>query len=276
MEDILIIGGGPAGASAALTARNRGRRVTVVSGLLEDIPLWKAAEVSNYPGLPKSSGREILECFHRQCLDAGAGWVTGRATSAYAAGESFGVAAGSDFYESRALILAVGMSQGKLYPGEAELLGRGVSYCATCDGMLYRDKDVAVIGLCKAAEEEAEFLRSIGCRVRYFDKRRPYRIEGGDKVEALAVDGTRYAVDGVFIFRSAVSAANLLPDLALDGEGHMVTERQTMAASVPGVWACGDCTGKPYQIAKAVGEGNVAALSACEALDRRDKEKAAR
>ena len=275
MEDILIIGGGPAGASAALTARNRGRRVTVVSGLLEDIPLWKAPEVANYPGLPNASGREILECFHRQCLEAGVQWVTGRATSAYAAGASFGVAVGSDFYESRALILAVGMSQGKLYPGEAELLGRGVSYCATCDGMLYRNKDVAVLGLCKAAEEEAEFLRSIGCRVQYFDKRRPYRIEGEGKVEALAVGEERYAVDGVFIFRSAVSAASLLPDLALDGDGHMTADRKTMAASVPGVWVCGDCTGKPYQLAKAVGEGNIAALSACEKLDRRDKEQTA-
>ncbi len=126
--------------------------------------------------------------------------------------------------------------------------------------MLYRDKAVAVIGLCAEAPEEADFLRNIGCKVAYFDKKQPYSIQGSDKVEALVTPDETMAVDAVFILRSGIAAADLLPGLEMEN-GHIRVDA-AMATSLPGVFACGDCTGAPYQITKATGEGTVAALSA--------------
>jgi thioredoxin reductase (NADPH) len=266
MFDILIIGGGPAGVSAALTARSRNKSVCVVSGSPSDAPLWKAAEIHNYPGLPGVSGRKMLELFMKQAQDAGAELVSGRALSVLPMGESFGVSVGSEFYEAAAVILCTGVSQGSVFPGEREFLGRGVSYCATCDGMLYRGKRVAVVGLCAEAPEEAAFLRSLGCEVLYFDKRAKYEIRGGDKLEALAVDGVEHPADGVFILRNAVTADTLLPELVT--EGGRVRADNAMRTNVAGVFAAGDCVGRPFQIAQAVGEGNIAAISASEYLER--------
>ena len=112
-------------------------------------------------------------------------------------GGSFGVAVGSDFYECRAVILAPGITREKLYPGEAEYLGRGVSYCATCDGMLYRGKTVALIGGSEEAKRDAEFLRGIGCNVLEFADGRFRRgdISGGRSVhnKGYGVDCKSYA-----------------------------------------------------------------------------------
>ena len=145
-------------------------------------------------------------------------------------------------------------------PGEAELLGRGVSYCATCDGMLYRGRNVAVLGYSESAREEAAFLERIGCSVRYFHRPRRCAILGGDRVEAVECDGERAEADGVFILRPAMAPAELFPGLALE-DGYVKTDRR-MAAGLPGVFAAGDCTGGPLQIAKAVGEGLIAGQSA--------------
>ncbi len=260
--DILILGGGPAGISAALTARARGRRVLLLSGGEESSALWKAHRIDNYPGLTGLSGAEMLKTMRRGLEEQEIPVVRGRVTGVMPLGESFMVSVGTEVYTGAALILAVGAAQPRAYPGEAEYLGRGVSYCATCDGMLYRGRKVAVIGQNADAEEEADFLRKIGCQVEYFDKTRAksFEIRGGDKVGALVADGAEYPVEGVFILRDTVASAVLLPDLPMDG-GHIAVDR-AMAAGIPGVFACGDCTGRPYQIAKAVGEGNIAALSA--------------
>lgn len=269
MYDILIIGGGPAGISAALTARSRGKKAAVISGSLSDSPLWKAPVVDNYPGLPSVSGRALLELFEKQAATAGVERIFGRALSAMPMDESFGVSVGSEFYEAKTLILCTGVSQGNVYPGEQEFLGRGVSYCATCDGMLYRGKKVAVIGLCAEASEEAEFLRGIGCEVLYFDKNAKYRLKGTDKLEALIVDDSEYRVDGVFILRSTMSVDKLMPQLETENGSIKVDE--AMLTNVPGIFAAGDSVGRPFQIAKAVGEGNRAALSASEYVEKQKK-----
>lgn len=272
MEDILILGGGPAAVSAALTVRNRGRTVTILSAPLEDNPLYRAHRVNNYPGLPEVSGREMLERMRAQALAAGVTWITGRVLSAMSMAEGFGVSVGRDFYEGKRLILAMGIARARPYPGETEFLGRGVSYCATCDGMFYRDRDVAVIGLSHQAREEADFLENIGCRVRYFRGPADYVISGGDRVETLTVRGEVYPVAGVFILRSAMAPGSLMSGLPLQ-DCHVTVDR-SMAAGIPGVYACGDCVGQPYQVAKAVGEGNIAALSACAALDAQERKQA--
>ena len=265
LYDILIVGGGPAGVSAALTALNRGKTVAVVANGVETGSLYKAELVTNYPGLPPMRGEEMCNLFYIQLKDSGADLISGRALNVMPMGDIFGVAVGNDFTQCRALILAAGITRENLYPGEAEFLGRGVSYCATCDGMLYRGKTVALIGNNKEAAEDAGFLEDIGCKVLRFTENGRYEISGGLKADTLKFRGQEYPVDGVFIIKDTVSVTRLVPGLEV-GKSGIVTDRR-MATNLPGVFAAGDCTGKPYQLGKAVGEGNIAALSACEYLD---------
>lgn len=144
--DVILIGGGAAATSAAMTLKNRGKSVLAVCNRAETSNLHKAELITNYPGLPPMSGAEMTALFRRQLEETGAVIVEGRALSVLPMEDSFGVAVGSDYYMARSVILCAGITREKLYPGEAEFLGRGVSYCATCDGMLYRGKTVAVVG----------------------------------------------------------------------------------------------------------------------------------
>lgn len=267
MMDAAIIGGGPAGISAALTLIQRGKSVVVISAAPEQSHLAKAEKINNYPGMIGMSGAEMLAVMTKQAEDAGAFFMHGRATSIMDMGESFGIAVGSEFVEAESVILTLGISMGKPYKGETEFLGRGVSYCATCDGMLYRNKKVVVIGLCADAPEEAEFLKNIGCDVEYFDRTRAksYEIRGEATVSLLIADGVEYPVDGVFILRSGVAPDLLMFGLELQN-GAIAVDRN-MCTNLPGIFAAGDCTGMPYQLPKAVGEGNIAALSAVKYLD---------
>ena len=131
--DVIIIGGGAAAASAVLTLKNRGKSTAVVSNRAETGSLYKAEQITNYPGLPPMSGAEMSALFRRQIEEAGALLIEGRAISVMPMEDMFGVAVGSDYYMAKSLILGPGITREKLYPGEAEYLGRGVSYCATCD-----------------------------------------------------------------------------------------------------------------------------------------------
>lgn len=260
MYDLLIIGGGPAGLSAAMTARNRNLSVCVVCGGAADSALYKAGRVTNYPGVPDVSGPALLEAMTQQARDLGADMLRERALSAMPMGKTFGVSAGKEFVEGRALLLATGIAQRGTFPGETDYLGRGVSYCATCDGMLYRGKRATVIGLAADAPAEADFLREIGCDVHYYDgKKHRFEIRGAERADTLVVDGTAEPADVIFVLRAGFAADTLLPGIATQ-KGHIVVDAD-YAASIPGVFAAGDCTGAPYQIPAAVGEGNCAALS---------------
>ena len=260
--DVIIIGGGAAATAAALTLKNRGKTAAVITNPVETSSLYKAEKITNYPGLPAMTGAEMSELFRRQIEESGAAMITGRALSVLPMGDSFGVAVGSDYYMCKAIILAAGITREKLYPGEAEFLGRGVSYCATCDGMLYRGKTVAVVGAGHEAKEDADFLEGIGCTVLRFEKNGKYEIRGGMKADTLVFAGEEYKVDCIFVIKDTVSVTKLVPGLEYEQGGIAVDRR--MATNVPGVFAAGDCTGKPFQLAKAAGEGNVAALSACD------------
>lgn len=269
--DIIIIGGGPAGVSAALTCRNRGKSVGVIANTSETTALYKAELISNYPGLENKTGAEIESVMRTQLENSGALLISGRALSVMPLGDVFGIAVGNDFYTSSAVILAVGITRETLYSGEAEYLGRGVSYCATCDGMLYRGKTVAVIGGGREAKEDADFLQSIGCNVLRFEKNLRYAIKGGERVEKLIAGTAEYGVQAVFIIKDSISVTNLVPGLERGANG--IQAARGMETNIAGIFAAGDCAGKPYQLAKAVGEGNIAALSACEYIERNKKEK---
>ena len=187
--DVVIIGGGIAGVSGALTCINRGKTVAVISNGAETSSLYKAEMIRNYPGITAASGKEISDILIAQLESSGAELIRGRALSVTPIGDSFGVAIGSEFTTCAAVIIAAGITREKLYPGEGEYLGRGVSYCATCDGMLYRGKTVAVIGAGEEAEHDADFLESIGCTVHRFEKNGKYEILGGMKADTLVYAG---------------------------------------------------------------------------------------
>ena len=259
--DVIVVGGGPAGLSAALNVRARGRTVLTVSNPPEESPLWRAERVENYLGLPGLTGAELLTAFRRHAAGAGVEFLEGKALSALRSGEAWYVSVGSDMVQGKAVVLASGaVPRGKKFPGEAELLGRGVSYCATCDGMLYRGRRVAVLGWTPSARKEADFLEEIGCQVVYFDRPRDCSIQGGETVEAVTCGGVTEAVEGVFLLRPARAPGELFPGLA--SEGGYVTVNRNMETNLPGVFAAGDCTGKPLQASKAVGEGLIAGQGA--------------
>ena len=281
--DIAIIGTGPAGISAALTAQNRGKRFLLFGSRQLSGKVWKAHEIRNYPGIGFVTGRELAEAFRRHLEQAEIGITETRIGAVYAMGDYFALQAGEDMIEARTVILATGVVQARPLPGEEELLGRGVSYCATCDAPLYRGKDAAVIGYSPREEAEAAFLAGVCRNVTYFPMYReePVLPDGvavvREKVTGIAQEGARrkvmteqgeYSADGVFVLREAVAPGQLVPGLETDGP-HVAVNRR-METSLPGVFACGDITGTPYQYAKAVGEGNVAALSAAAYLDRQN------
>lgn len=266
--DILIVGGGPAGISAALTGRNRGKNVGIIKNPPETSHLHKAELIKNYPGMALS-GKEMMESFTAQLNECGAEIIEGKALNIMPLGKSIGVAVGSDFYESTSVIICTGMGRRPLCSGETEFLGRGVSYCATCDGMLYKGKRVAVIGDSAEAEEDAKFLRDIGCEVECFSGREKLEISGGMKADTLTVNGKDYKTDCIFILKETLSAESLVSGIkCVDGKIEADRKQKT---NIPGIFAAGDCTGAPYQLAKAVGEGNVAALSACEYISEINK-----
>lgn len=258
--DVLVIGGGPAGLSAAINIRARGKSVLVISNPLEENPLWRSPLIENYPGLPGITGPALLTALQQHARRMGADFREGKVLSAFRMDKLWYVSFGTEMEQAPAVVLAAGVDRGRKFPGEAEFLGRGVSYCATCDGMLYRDKPVAVLGYSGTARREADFLSGIGCRVTYFDQPRQCEITGDTQVRAVTCDGRTAAVDGVFLLRPTMALTDLFPTLEME-DGHVRVNRQ-MAASEPGLFAAGDCTGGPLQAAKAVGEGQIAGQQA--------------
>ena len=281
--DIIVLGCGPAGLSAAVAARSRNKSVLVIGNPVEESPLARAERVDNYLGLPGRTGLELLQTMKRHAQQMEVQIVTGRVIALMAWNGSFALTVGSEMYQGRALVLAPGVVRAAKFPGEQELLGKGVSYCATCDGMLYRNRTVMVVGRTKDAPEEANFLQSIGCHVTYISKERPEQLNGeidhltGTKLEVLGegrvnglrIDSEEYPCDGVFILRQAVAPDDLLPGLAVE-DGSIKVNR-AMETNLEGVFAAGDCTGQPWQVSKAVGEGLVAGESAAEYLDNQQK-----
>ena len=223
-----------------------------------------------------ASFSDLLSAMANQAQALGAELRPGVVHQVIAMGDSFALSLGADFIEARRVILCTGAKQPRLLPGENELLGRGVSYCGTCDGMLYRGRRVAVIAQGPEAVSEANFLAGLCREVIYFGKpedaldprivvsgQKPEAILGEASVSGLRAGGEDLPFDGVFIFREAAALSALLPGLEMDGAFIRVDRR--MQTNLPGVFAAGDCTGLPLQVAKAVGEGCVAAISAATA-----------
>lgn len=255
--DLLVVGGGPAGLTAAIHARARNKSVLVVSNDPTASPLCRAPGMENYPGLPHVTGLELVERLLDQAAGLGAGLRRGRVVNLMSMGGAVMASVGSDVIEASAALLAVGVARSVPLKGEERLLGRGVSYCATCDGMFYRGRPIVVAGSAPDLEEETEYLRSIGCHVTSLPLP-GLEILGEDRVTGVRTpDGGEIPCDGVFLLRAAIAPARLVPGLELE-DGYIKVDGH-MATSLPRIYAAGDCTGQPLQLAKAVGQGQLAA-----------------
>jgi len=260
MYDCIIIGSGPAGLSAAITLRSRKNSVAVISNDRRASGLYKAARVDNYPGLPGVSGAHLSDVFYKHAVSAGAEIIDGRVTSCVRGKNGFAVSYGQNTAEAKSLILAVGALQTAALPGEAEFLGKGVSYCATCDGMLYRKRKVVIASYSAVFDEEIAYLREIGCDVVAVTESKDVVIRGEIKVTSCEIAGAEYECDCVFILRKTVAPSAMLPKIETAG-GYIKVD-SAMKTNIDGVFAAGDCTGDPKQISKAVGDGQKAAFSA--------------
>lgn len=275
MYDCIIIGTGPAGLSAALNLKTYKKSFVWFGSKSLSDKVRKAEKITNYPGFPELTGQELFAHFEDHIQSAGLEITEKTVTNVMSAGNYYMVLADNEIYEAKTLILAMGVMTAKLLKGEDELLGRGVSYCATCDGMFYKDKEIAVLCNDPKYEHEVEYLADLAAKVTYFplfsdsqvkkenvtiSKDFPVEVNGIDRVTGLTLkSGEILSVDGVFCLRNAIAPSKLIPELEIEN-GHIVVDR-AQKTNLPGCFAAGDCTGRPYQYTKAVGEGNVAAHS---------------
>ncbi|MBO5457538.1 MAG: NAD(P)/FAD-dependent oxidoreductase [Clostridia bacterium] len=280
MVDCIIIGSGLAGISAALTLQANRKEFLIFGSKALSEKIEKAEKIHNYPGLPDVSGKVFSEALKAQLESAGIEVKEEKVAGVYALKSGFTVLTQEGKqYESRAVILACGVESVRQIEGEEEFSGRGVSYCATCDGFLYKDKTIGVVCTTKRLEHEIGYLADFAKRVylvpmyKNVEVRRenitiiqkmPTKIVGGKRVEQLVFPTEEVPVDGVFMLRESVSPAILVGGLHTEN-GHVVVGRD-MSTNLNGLYAAGDCTGRPYQYTKAAGEGNIAAHSVSEYL----------
>ena len=278
--DIAIVGTGPGGLEAAITAKLRNKDIILFGSKELSHKITKAVEIRNYLGLPDITGEKLAGAYHDHLEAMEIKINETRINAVYAMGDYFVLQSADQMFESKSVIISTGVVAGKAFPGEDENLGRGVSYCATCDAALYKGKEAIVIGYSVREEEEANFLAEKADKVTYIALYKDVSqladnievvtgtvpkeiIKEGDKM-ILVTNKDRLSADGIFILRDTVSADKLVPGLLME-DGHIAVGRD-MSTNIEGVFACGDVTGKPYQYIKAAGEGNIAALSAISYL----------
>lgn len=299
-SDVIIIGGGPAGLTAALYTARANLRTLLVQGASTVSQITITDLIENYPGFPEGiNGFDLVERLKAQAAQFGVQVLTEDVTSLQAVrrGEhpAWQVAAGGKTHEALAVILATGASWRKLgVPGEEGFIGRGVSFCATCDGPFYRNREVVVVGGGNTAIQEALFLTQFASKVTVVHRRNRLRatgilqdrafangkiafawnstvqeILGKETVEAVRLrdvktgDVREIPAEGVFLFVGLIPNTDLVVDIAERGPGGAIRVDRAMRTSAPGLFACGDCTDTPLrQVITACGDGAMAAYSA--------------
>lgn len=280
--DLAIVGAGPAGVSAAINAAARKKEALLLDPEEPMSKIRRAKVVPNYPGLPSIKGNELADAFLRHMEEMKVEMKKARVLQILT-GKRFTVHTEKASFEANAVILALGAVSEKKIAGEEELVGEGVSYCVTCDGLVYQGENVAVIADSKEGEDEARALaEEYQCKVTYLPQ---YDMSGKlQSVEVVSAQPTalkprgnlvevdagqkKIQVKGVFIIRKNLSPATIIQRLKMKNNFIFVDDK--MATSIKGVFAAGDCTGAPFQIAKAVGQGQVAALSAVKYLSKEE------
>jgi thioredoxin reductase (NADPH) len=295
-EKVIIIGSGPAGLTAALYTARADLKPLVISGNQLGGQISITSEVENYPGFPEgATGPELVEKIQKQAERFGARVLIDEVTEVdLRNGPPFRIKTHAESYEAEGLIIASGSSPRRLgVPGEEQLIGRGVSFCATCDGFFFRGKDVVVVGGGDSALEEGLFLTKFATRVRVIHRRDELRagetlkkraaandkvsfiwdsvveeVMGNGKVQGVRLKNVKTGAaselqtDGVFIFVGHYPNSELFKgQLAMDDHGYLIADR-LMMTSVPGAFAAGEIQDPVFrQMASSVGQGCAAAIS---------------
>jgi len=299
IHDMIIIGGGPAGLTAGIYAARASMDVILIESTFSPSLITITDWVENYPGFPEGiGGFDIVEKFRQQAVNCGLksafGDVSGIVRESVDGYPVWKVIADEDYF-AHAVIFATGPNHAKLgCPGETEFTGKGVSYCATCDGPFYRDREVVVVGGGDTAVQEAIFLTKFASKVTLVHRRDSLRATAvlreramanekivfeldsivesvyGDKlVEGIVLKNKKTGTnknlrtDGVFIFTGLIPNTQLLKGIAeLDANGYIIVDGD-MRTTAPGIFSCGDCNKKLLrQVVTACGDGATAAFSA--------------
>ena len=283
--EIAIIGTGPAGISSALNCRSRNKDFVVIGPSEGSSKISKAKMIDNYLGLDNISGAELNNIIMDTIKKNNFEHISQQASVVYSLPEGFFIELNDGTnIEASAVIVATGVNFPNKIKGEDKFLGNGVSYCATCDANLYKNKDVVVIGYNQEAIDEARFLSSIcssvtfvnltGKKAQFNDtievvEDKVLEFVGGEKAEKLVMESRELTADGFFVIRDARNAYDLIPGIEMD-RNHIMVDKD-FYTNIPGLYACGDVTGLPYQIQKAAGQGNVAGLSASKFVEQKKK-----
>lgn len=279
MTDVIIVGSGPAGLSAALTLKQLNISFIWFGDSSLSSKIAQAPKIKNYPGLIDINGQDLKEAFLRQIDKANIVIENKIVTGVYKIKDYYSVIAGDMTYDAKCVLITTGVQSIKNIEGELDLVGSGVSYCATCDGMLYKAKDIAVISYDDKYDHEIEFLAEIANSITLFTKSTkvkknnitvineyPNKINRTLSSVNLSLGDDVYSVKGVFILKDSIAPNILVPGVKIEN-GHILVDR-SCNTNMAGLFAAGDITGRPYQYAKAVGEGNVAAHSIFAYLKR--------
>lgn len=277
--DIAVIGGGPAGLSAAINAVLRNKSVKIFTNALNY--LQKAEKVDNYLGFYNISGQELMKKFVDHANKLNVSFEYGKVIDIMKYNDMFMINFNGKIINAKAVVLALGITKEKMLNNEEKLLGKGISYCATCDGALYKGKNIAVYGNANDIIEEANFLSSLGANVNFITVKKDIKglnqninvingiisdIIGDNKLEGVIINDKYIKLDGLFLLRNSIVPNSIVKDLILE-DGYIVVNRN-METNIKGIYACGDCTGNPLQISKATGEGLVAAQNAAKYIDK--------
>ena len=297
MYDIGIIGGGTAGMTAAVYGQRAGKKTLIIEGGAFGGQITSSPNVENYPGIASVSGSEFSMNLLDQATKLGADTVTEQVTGIRDEGSQKVIVTGSNEYPCKSVILATGVTHRHLgAPGEERLAGAGVSYCATCDGMFFRGRDVAVIGGGSTALQDAEFLSNYCKKVYLIQRRDEFRgednivkrlrekenvefilsatvkeIAGEDAVEKLILnhkktgEESELPVAGVFVAVGQIPKNEVFADVVKLDAGGFILASEDCLTSHPGIFAAGDCRTKEVrQLTTAAADGAVAALAACK------------
>ena len=297
--DYIIIGAGAAGLASAQYAARGGLKTVILEGMAEGGQIMQITELENYPGVfPVVNGIDFIKKMREQAVSFGAKIQTAQVLSIDKIENKFVIKTKNKTFTAPFLCIATGAVHRNLeVPGEKELTGRGVSYCAVCDGPFFRNKKIVVIGGGDSACSEATYLSSISGDVSIIHRRDSFRaqksvidkmlaagvkpiydtvvesINGSNKVESVTLKNVKTGetselkTDAVFIFTGMIPQTELVGMLPKDDAGYLITD-ENMETSMPGLFAAGDVRSKPFrQIVTAVADGAIAALTVASRVE---------
>ena len=276
--DVIIIGAGPAGISAGLYTQRANQKTLIISN--EKSSLEKASKIENYYGFPNGiSGKELYQNGIMQAKNLGIELKKEEVIKIEKIKETFEVSTSNRKYISRNVILATGNKKNTPdIKGIKELEGKGISYCAICDGFFYRGKDVAVLGSGDYAISEVNDLLNVANKITILTNKKKMpdfraenvkvetrgviAVKGENQLESIELeDGTKLEVDGLFVAQGVAGSTDFARKLGALVKDNKIVVSDKMETTIQGLYACGDCVGGIYQIAKAINEGMIAGMN---------------